>query len=75
MTYRYCEPISLKDARTFMRLHISERANIPHGSKCYWIAGLRWITDQPGLYLTSGSTGMEGVLIIAPAVENVGVAS
>lgn len=66
ITHRYCEPISIKDARTFMRLHISERATIPHGSRCLWVAGVQYVTDQPGVYLVSASGGMCGIQVIEP---------
>lgn len=48
-----------------MRLEISERANIPNGSKCVWVAGVRYITDQPGVYLIAGSGGMCGIMVTA----------
>lgn len=71
MTYRYCEPISLKDARVFVKLYF-DGVRIPWGSKVLWVAGVRWVTDQPGVYLIGGVGGLQGIQISAPAVENVG---
>ena len=71
MNARYSTPISIQEARNFMRLEISEHARIPHGSKAIWLSGIRYITDQPGLYLVAGSTGMEGVQIIPPCVDSI----
>lgn len=68
MNARYCEPISLKDARTFLRLHF-DGVRIPWGSKCYWIAVLRFVSDQRGCYLISGVGGLMGVQVIKPASE------
>ena len=71
MKPRYSTPISIQEARWFVREYISDRARIPHGSKAIWLSGIRYITDQPGLYLIAGSTGMEGVLIIAPCIDSI----
>lgn len=69
MTPRYTEAVSLKFARTFVKMYFGADTRIPHGSRCVWVAGLRWVLDQPGLYLRSGVGGLEGVLVIRPASE------
>lgn len=69
MRPRYTEPITIKEARTFLKHHFGDRATIPHGSRCVWVAGVRWVTDQPGCYLWSGEWGLEGVMVIAKASE------
>jgi hypothetical protein len=68
MKPRYTEPITLTEARQFVKRHFGPDTRIPWGSKCLWIAGVRWVTDQPGCYLIAGSTGLEGVQITKPAV-------
>lgn len=75
MTPRYCEPISVKDARLFMRLYISERANIPNGSRCLWLAGVQYVTDQPGVYLVGTTGGLQGIQVIPPIDEQEAKAS
>lgn len=76
MKAMYSVPISIKEARDFLTLEISERARIPHGSRCLWVAGCKWVTEQPGAYLVAGVGGMCGVVISPPAVEHAeGVAS
>jgi hypothetical protein len=52
-----------------MRKMYFDGVRVPWGSRCVWLAGVRWVTDQPGLYLVAGSTGLEGVQIIRPAKE------
>ncbi len=64
MNARYCEPISIKEARDFLRLEISERAQIPNGSRCLWVAGVRFVNDQPGCYLIQGIGGLQGVIVV-----------
>lgn len=73
MAARYTEEVSIKFARTFVRMYF-DGVRIPWGSRCYWCAGVRWVTDQPGCYLVAGSTGLEGVQIIRPADEKARVA-
>ncbi len=68
----YSVPISIREARAWIVADISPDARIPHGSKCVWYSGVKWITDQPGLYLVSGVGGLEGVQVIPPAVERAG---
>lgn len=65
----YSTPISIQEARNFMRLEISEHARIPHGSRCLWVAGVKYVTDQPGCYLIAGVGGMQGVIVYPPAVS------
>lgn len=64
MTPRYTEAVSLKFARTFVKMYFGADTRIPWGSKTIWVAGIRYLTDQPGLFLTSGSTGLEGIQVI-----------
>jgi hypothetical protein len=71
MKAMYSVPISITEARNFMTLEISDKARIPHGSRCLWVAGVRFVTDQPGAYLVAGVGGMQGILVYPPAVENV----
>lgn len=58
-----------------MKMYFGNHATIPHGSKVVWLAGIRFLNDQPGLYLIAGSTGLEGIQVIAPVTENMAVAS
>ena len=69
MKPRYSTPISIREARTFLRLEISDKARIPHGSRCWWVAGVRYVTDQPGAYLIAGVGGLQGVVIVPEAAE------
>lgn len=67
---RYTEHISIHDARCWLKQHFGNRATIPHGSKTLWVAGVRWVTDQPGCYLIAADDwGLEGVQVIKPAKE------
>lgn len=66
---RYTETVSLKFARQWVKYNFGDSVRIPWGSRVVWVAGLRWITDQPGCYLIAGSTGLEGIQVIAPASE------
>lgn len=68
MSARYTEAVSLKFARTFLRLHF-DGVRVPHGSKALWLAGVQYVTDQPGVYLVGASGGLCGVQIIKPASE------
>lgn len=34
-----------------------------------WLAGLQYVTDQPGVYLTAAAGGLEGIQVIRPAIE------
>lgn len=65
----YSTPISITEARNFLTAYISDRARIPHGSRCVWVAGCKWVTDQPGCYLIAGVGGMQGVIVTPPAKE------
>jgi hypothetical protein len=67
---RYSEEISIREGRQFMKMYFGNRATIPHGSKVVWLAGVRFLNDQPGLYLIAGSTGLEGIQVIPPATSN-----
>ena len=69
MTPHYTEQVSLKFGRTFLKLHFGNRATIPHGSRCLWLAGVQYITDQPGVYLVGTTGGLQGVQILPPVVE------
>lgn len=69
MKAMYSTPISIREARDFMTVYISESARIPHGSRCLWVAGVRFVTDQPGCYLIAGVGGMQGVVVLPPAIE------
>lgn len=69
MKAMYSTPISIREARNWLTAYISESARIPHGSRCLWVAGCKWVTDQPGAYLISGAGGLQGVIIQPPAVE------
>jgi hypothetical protein len=68
MKPRYTEAVSLKFARTFLRLHF-DGVRIPHGSKAVWLAGVQYVTDQPGVYLVGTTGGLQGIQVIAPAKE------
>ncbi len=68
MKTRYSEPISKKEARSFLRRHF-DGVRIPHQSRCLWVAGVRWVTDQPGCYLVASELGLEGVMIVSQASE------
>lgn len=69
MTPQYTEAVSLKFARTFVKMYFGADTRIPWGSRCLWVAGLRWVSDQPGLYLRSGVGGLEGVQVLPKASE------
>ena len=71
MTPRYQVEIPITDARTFVKLYF-DGVRIPWGSRCVWVAGVRFVSDQPGLYLISGVGGLQGVWVIPPATEAVG---
>lgn len=71
MKAMYSTEISIREARNFLTAYISDTARIPHGSRCLWVAGVRFVTDQPGCYLRAGVGGLEGV-IVAPVVARVG---
>lgn len=64
MQPRYTEPITLKEARSFVKAHFGDSTRIPWGARCLWVAGVRWVTDQPGCYLVAGEWGLEGVQVI-----------
>lgn len=74
MTARYQVPISNREARTFLKLHF-DGVRVPWGSQCVWLAGVQYVTDQPGVYLVGASGGMCGVQIIRPATEQEAKAS
>ena len=65
----YTVPISIREARNFMSMYFGT-PRIPHGSRCLWVAGVKYVTDQPGCYLVAGTGGMEGIVVYPPAVEN-----
>lgn len=69
MQCRYTEAVSLKFARTFVKMYFGADTRIPHGSRCVWVAGLRWVSDQPGCYLISGTGGLMGVQVLPKASE------
>lgn len=66
MTARYTEEVSIKFARAFLRMYF-DGVRVPWGSRCVWLAGVRWVTDQPGCYLVAGVGGLEGVQILPKA--------
>jgi hypothetical protein len=70
MNPRYSEEVSLKFGRTFLKMYFGNRATIPHGSKVVWLAGVQYVTDQPGVYLVGAAGGMCGVQVIPPATSN-----
>ena len=72
---RYQVEIPISEGRQFMKLYFGNRATIPHGSKVVWMAGVRYITDQPGLYLIGGVGGLQGIQVLQPASENLEQAS
>lgn len=65
MNARYCASIPLAEARAFLKLYFGSRATIPHGSRCYWVAGIHAVMDRPGLHLIAGAGGMCGVWVQA----------
>ncbi len=69
MTPCYTEPVSIKFARTFVKMYFGNDTRIPWGSKCVWVAGIRFLNDQPGCYLIAGSTGLEGIQVLPPVVS------
>jgi hypothetical protein len=66
MTARYTEEVSIKFARAWLKAYF-DGVRVPWGSRCVWVAGLQYISDQPGLYLTAGAGGMCGVWILPKA--------
>jgi len=42
---------------------------VPHGSRVLWVAGVRWVSDQPGVWLIAGVGGLEGVWVLPKAKE------
>ncbi len=64
MNPRYTEPITLKEARSFVKTNFGDSTRISWGARCLWVAGLQYISDQPGLYLVSGAGGLSGVQVI-----------
>lgn len=69
MKPRYTEEVSIKFARQFLKAHFGPDARIPWGSKCLWVAGVRFLTDQPGVHLTAAAGGLEGIQVIRPVIE------
>lgn len=69
MKPRYEVEIPIREARGWVKSNFGPRATIPHGSRTLWIAGLQYVTDQPGVYLTAAAGGMCGVRVIEPAKE------
>lgn len=70
MKPRYTETVSLKFARQWVKYNFGDSARIPWGSRVVWVAGLQYVTDQPGLYLTSAAGGLCGIYVLPPVVEN-----
>lgn len=70
MNPRYEVEIPIREGRQFMKMYFGNRATIPHGSKVVWLAGVRYITDQPGVYLIGGVGGLQGIRVIAPATAS-----
>lgn len=68
---RYQVPITRREAENFMRANIGA-PRFPIGCKFFWVAGIHYVTDQPGLYLISAAGGSCGVMVLAPAAEQVG---
>ncbi len=66
MKAMYSTEISIREARAFMTVYFGT-PRIPHGSRCLWVAGCKWVTDQPGAYLIAGVGGMQGVVVYPPA--------
>lgn len=68
MTPRYQVEIPIREARQFLKLHF-DGVRVPHGSRCLWVSGLHYVSDQPGLYLTAGAGGLHGIWVIPKASE------
>ena len=66
---RYTTEMSIKEARDFVKYHFGKDARIPWGSRCMWVSGVHYVTDQPGIYLVAGSGGMNGVHVIPAAAS------
>lgn len=63
---RYLVPITVRECRAHL-VAMFGIAKVPHGSTCYYVAGIHQHCNAPGLYLTAGSGGMCGVLIVPKA--------
>ena len=69
MKPRYCEPMNIREARNWLKANFGDSTRIPWGSRCVWVAGVQYVTDQPGVYLVGAAGGMCGVQIIEPVVS------
>lgn len=67
MNARYSTPITRKEASNYLSAYFGS-VRLPAGASYLWIAGVQWITDQPGCYLRSVCGRSEGVRVI-PARE------
>lgn len=74
MKARYSVPITRKFATDFMRAYFGS-VRLPTGAKFIWVAGVHYVTDQPGVYLISAAGGSCGIVVLAPAVEQTGEVS
>lgn len=66
MKPRYTESMSIREARDFVKSNFGTDTRIPHGSRCLWVAGIQYVTDQPGVYLVGAAGGMCGVQVLPP---------
>jgi hypothetical protein len=66
---RYTEAVSLKFARQWVKYNFGDDARIPWGARVVWVAGLQYVSDQPGLYLTAAAGGLEGICVLPKASE------
>ena len=71
MKPRYTEPMNIREARNWLKANFGDSTRIPWGSRCVWVAGVQYVTDQPGVYLVSASGGLCGVFVQSPVTENV----
>ena len=62
ITPRYCVPITRKEANQFLRAYFGS-AKLPANATFIWVAGVHYVTDQPGVYLVSAAGGSCGVVI------------
>jgi hypothetical protein len=68
MKFRYSEPMNITEARSWLKDNFGNDTRIPWGSRCLWVAGVQYVTDQPGVYLVGAAGGMCGVQVISPTV-------
>jgi hypothetical protein len=68
MNTRYQVEIPIKEARAWLKAYF-DGVRVPWGSRAIWLAGVQYVTDQPGVYLVGASGGLCGVQVIAPATE------